>query len=415
MRKAGDFFPRRAIEQVFDALRDTRVVVMTGARQVGKSTLAELVVRATPGAVARFLDDPVVRSAAAADPVRFVRHDGLMLIDEVQRVPDLWLAIKNLVDREPRPGRFLLTGSARLLGLSSLPDALPGRSETIELWPLSQGEIDDAADGFIDAAFRHGAEINTPSRELRRKDYLARVARGGYPEAVRRDSPRRRERFFDSYLADLIGRDVTEVAHIERAADMRRLIALLAAQAGGLLNTSRLASELNLARSTVSSYLNILETVYLIRLVPAWSANATTRAIATPKVIFTDSGIPAYLAGGIAQDSVVGGLLENFVLGELARQTTWARTSVRLYHYRDRDQREVDAILEDATGRIVGIEVKAAETIRTEDFRTLRALQSRLGDRFHAGFVVYCGTESLPFGDRLACLPISALWDTPAG
>ncbi|HWB37074.1 MAG TPA: DUF4143 domain-containing protein, partial [Rugosimonospora sp.] len=137
--------------------------------------------------------------------------------------------------------------------------------------------------------------------------------------------------------------------------------------------------------------------------------------IATPKVIFTDSGIPAYLAGGVAQDSIVGGLLENFVLGELARQTTWARTSVRLYHYRDRDQREVDAILEDATGRIVGIEVKAAETIRTEDFRTLRALQSRLGDRFHAGFVVYCGIESLPFGDRLACLPISALWDTPAG
>ncbi|MFC5946534.1 ATP-binding protein, partial [Micromonospora harpali] len=197
-----DYVPRRATALVTEALADTRVVVINGARQVGKSTLAELVLRQGPNGVARFLDDPVTRAAAIEDPVRFVRHDGLMLIDEVQRVPDLWLAIKHLVDRDPRPGRFLLTGSARLLALRSLPDTLPGRSETVELWPLSQGEMDGAPDGFVDAAFALGADVRGEPSTLRRKDYLTRMARGGYPEAVRRESPRRRQRFYESYIAD---------------------------------------------------------------------------------------------------------------------------------------------------------------------------------------------------------------------
>ncbi|WP_322763319.1 ATP-binding protein, partial [Frankia sp. Cr2] len=237
---------------------------------VGKSTLAEVVLRARSDGVARFLDDPATRAAATEDPVRFIRHDGLMLIDEVQRVPDLWLAIKNLVDRDPRPGRFLVTGSARLLALRGLPDALPGRSETVELWPLSQGEIDDAPDGFVDAAFALGADLRSGSSVLKRKDYLARMARGGYPEAWRRENPRRRQRFFEGYVSDLLSRDVRQVADIE----------------------------------------------------------------------------------------------------------------------------------------------KFAETVRAEDFRGLKLLQRRLGVRFHAGFVFYCGAESLSFGTGLACLPISALWAT---
>jgi predicted AAA+ superfamily ATPase len=410
MRVAGDYFPRRAAELVLDALDDTRVVVVNGARQVGKSTLAELVLRQVAGGVARFLDDPVTRSAAAADPVRFLRHDGLMLIDEVQRVPDLWLAIKHTVDRDPRAGRFLLTGSARLLGLRSLPDALPGRSETIELWPLSQGEIDNAPDGFVDAAFAHGADLRTEPIELRRRDYLTRAARGGYPEAVRREAPRRRARFFDGYLADILARDVKQVADIERTTDMRRLVSLLAAQVGGLLNTRRLASELTISAPTTRTYLEILETIFLVRLVPAWSANATRRAIATPKLIFVDTGLAAYLTTGAVGDVQAGGLLENFVLGELARQLTWSRTSARLYHYRDRDQYEVDGVLEDNAGQIVGVEVKAAETVRADDFRGLKLLQRHAGSRFRAGLVLYCGSQQLSFGDGLTCLPISALW-----
>jgi uncharacterized protein len=413
MRKAIDYVPRRAASLVFEALADTRVVVVNGARQVGKSTLAEVVLRQTPNGTARFLDDPVTRVAAAEDPVRFVRHDGLMLIDEVQRVPDLWLAIKHLVDRDPRPGRFLLTGSARLLSLRSLPDALPGRSETIELWPLSQGEIDSEPDGFVDAAFAAGADLRAAPGHLRRMDYLARVARGGYPEAVHRETARRRDRFFESYLADLMARDVHQVADIERAADMRRLISILAAQAGGLLNANRVSGQLSLTAPTVRRYIEILETIYLVRLIPAWSANATTRAIATPKLIFTDTGLAHYLTTGVAADAPVGGLMENFVLSEIARQLTWSQASVRLYHYRDRDQNEVDGIIEDNSGQIIGIEVKAAETVRVDDFRGLKLLQRRLGSKFRAGFVLYCGSESLSFGDGLTCLPISALWSTP--
>src|SRR5262244_2916896 len=203
MRFGAELVARQAFARAVEALTDTRVVVVNGARQVGKSTLAEAVLRERPGGVARFLDDPATRAAAEADPTAFVRHDGLLLIDEVQRVPDLWLAIKREVDRDPRPGRFLLTGSARLLALRALPDALPGRSETVELWPLSQGEIEDEPDGFVDAAFAVGADLRGRPTELRRQDYLARMARGGYPEAWRRETPRRRQRFFDSYLADI--------------------------------------------------------------------------------------------------------------------------------------------------------------------------------------------------------------------
>jgi uncharacterized protein len=409
VRRAIDYLPRRAADLVFEALMDTRVVVVNGARQVGKSTLAEVVLRKIPGGRARFLDDPATRAAAIADPTDFVRHDGLLLIDEVQRVPELWLAIKHLVDREPRPGAFLLTGSARLLGLSSLPDALPGRSETIELWPLSQGEIDGEPDGFVDAAFEQGARLRAESTNLRRKDYLERAELGGYPEALARVTPRRRERFFDSYLADLMARDVKQVADIHHAADMRRLLSMLAAQTSGLVNVNRLVGELAVSAPTATSYIEILETLYVVRLIPAWSSNATTRTVAAPKVIFVDTGLASRLTAGVRDDSRIGGLVENFVLGELARQLTWSRVSARLYHYRDRDGYEVDAVLENNAGQVIGVEVKAAESVRAEDFRGPRLLQRRLGERFLAGYVLYCGTESLSFGDDLVCLPISAL------
>ncbi|MFD5826717.1 ATP-binding protein [Lentzea sp. NPDC060358] len=403
MREAVDYVPRRAAQLVAEALLDTRVVVLNGARQVGKSTLAERVLRHN-GGVARYLDKGEVRAIAEADPGAFVRHDGLLMIDEVQRVPDLWLEIKHVVDRDPRPGSFLLTGSARLLALRELPDALPGRTETVELWPLSQGEIDGAPDGFVDSAFEQGPDLRAASGELRKKDYLARAKRGGYPEALLREAPRRRARFFASYLADLMTRDVEQVADIGRASDMRRLISLLAAQTAGLLSFNRLANDIGIAAHTVKRYVEILETIYLVRTVPAWSGNRTTRAVATPKVFFVDSGLAAHLGAD------EGALLENFVLGELARQLTWSETFATLHHYRDRDQYEVDAVLEDNTGRVIGIEVKAAETVRSDDFRGLRLLQRRLGDRFLAGYVLHAGELAGSFGDGMVCLPISALW-----
>jgi uncharacterized protein len=398
-----------------EALADTRVVVVNGARQVGKSTLAKLIVDGTPDARELYLDDPAVQAAAENDPSAFVRHDGLLLIDEIQRVPGLLLPIKREVDRDSRPGRFLLTGSARLLGLRDLPDALPGRTETIELWPLSQGEIDGTPDGFVDVAFSRGSDAALPACELTKRDYVGRALRGGYPEAVRRDPGRRRARFFDSYITDLVTRDVRQIADIERPAEMRRLLSVVAARMGTLAVAQSIANDVGLSRMTLTRYLDLLELVFVIKRIPAWSSNLTTRAISTPKLIVTDSGLGGRLIGlsdDRAKDPTaqVGPLLENFAIGEVARQLTWNEEPVQLFHYRDRDKVEVDMVLEHASGQVVGLEVKAAETVRGDDFRGLRHLADRLGDRFRAGFVLYAGEQSLSFGAKLKALPIAALW-----
>jgi uncharacterized protein len=400
-----------------EALADTRVVVVNGARQVGKSTLAELIAARSPGARELYLDDQAVRAAAESDPSAFVRHDGLLMIDEIQRVPELLLAIKREVDRDRSPGRFLLTGSARLLGLKDLPDALPGRAETIELWPLSQGEIDSAPDGFVDAVFRLDGRIRVPPSRLAKRDYVARALRGGYPEAVRRDPGRRRARFFDSYVTDLVTRDVRQISDIQRPAEMRRLLSVVAARMATLAVAESIANDVSMPRQTLSRYLDLLELVFVIKRIPAWSSNLTTRAISTPKLIVTDSGLGGRLTGMSderAKDPTapVGPLLENFVIGEVARQLTWAEEPVQLFHYRDRDKVEVDMVLEHASAAVIGLEVKAAETVRAEDFRGLRHLANRLGDRFRAGIVLYAGEQQLSFGDRLSALPISALWTT---
>ena len=408
-------YPRHAEHMTAEALTDTRVVVVNGARQVGKSTLAGQVVGRSLGSREFYLDDQAVREAAETDPRGFVRHDGLVLIDEIQRVPELLLAIKREVDQDTRPGRFLLTGSARLLGLRDLPDALPGRAETIELWPLSQGEIDSAPDGFVDALFKNDGQVEMPECRLTKRDYVARALRGGYPEAVRRDPGRRRARFFDSYVTDLVTRDVRQISDIERPAEMRRLLSVVAARMATLAVTESIASDIQLPRTTLSRYLDLLELVFVIKRVPAWSSNLTKRAISTPKLVLTDSGLGGRLIGlseERAKDPTapVGPLLENFAIGEVARQLTWADEPVQLFHYRDRDKVEVDMVLEHASGSVIGAEVKAAESIHRDDFRGLRHLAERLGTRFRAGIVLYAGEQQLSFGDRLMALPMAALW-----
>ncbi|MGL5850766.1 MAG: ATP-binding protein, partial [Phycicoccus sp.] len=377
MTPAPDLYPRHASAAVSRALEDTRVVVVNGARQTGKSTLARLVTDDRAGTEIRYLDDAATRASAAADPAAFVRHDGLLVLDEVQRVPDLLLAIKHRVDLDPTPGQYLLTGSARLFALRDIPDVLPGRAETIELWPLSQGELTGEPDGFVDGVFERGADLDVVPGKENREDYLTRALRGGYPGAVRREDSGRRARFFESYLSDLIERDVAQVSEIERVADMRRLLGVLGAQMASLVVPANLANSLTVPASTVKRYLDLLELLFVIHRIPAWSTNRTTRAVSTPKVVVADAGIAAHLAGitlrrARQMTTPVGPLIENFVLGELARQLGWASESVALHHYRDRDGYEVDAVLEHASGDVVAIEVKAAETVRAEDFRAIR-------------------------------------------
>ncbi len=410
---ASSFVPRRAASAVAEALADTRVILVNGARQAGKSTLVRQIA-ADKAAEWRDLDLPQDRQSALADPVGFVSFDGLLVIDEIQRAPELLLAIKAAVDADPRPGRFLLTGSARLLGLRDLPDTLPGRMETIELWPFSQGEIDRTTDSFVDAAFTLGPGLHHEST-VSRADYADRIVRGGLPEAVARTDPRRRGRFFDSYLQNLINRQVTQLGEIERTAQLKALLGLLAARSGQLVAAGSLESDLQISRPTVARYMSLLEEIFLIKRIPGWSRNLGTRATATPKLIFADSGIAARL---LSVDSHAlrrpgapfGPLLEGFVLSELARQLTWSTELTDLYHYRDHNKIEVDAVLENRRRQVIGIEVKAASTVRTDDFTGLRRLADKLGGDFVAGFVLYTGTATLPFGPKFRALPISAIW-----
>jgi predicted AAA+ superfamily ATPase len=353
--------------------------------------------------------------AAHDDPAGFVEHTGLMVIDEIQLAPELLRAIKVAVDLDPTPGRFLLTGSSRILAMRSLPDSLPGRMEIIELWPFSQGEIYGGPDRFVDAVFSHGPQVDHSS-SLHRRDYLEHITFGGFPEAVRR-TPRRRAAFFDSYLTTLIERDVLEIADIQRRGELRKLLNLLAGPAGGLLVPGTLAGQAGIGRTTLVRYLDLelLSAVFLVKTLPGWSTGQTQRAIAAPKLAFVDTGLACHLLGQDANrlgepGGAAGPIVENFVTMELARQLTWAEQRAQLFHYRTKDQVEVDAILETLDGRVIGIEVKAGATVHTEDLAGLRHLADRIGDRFVAGYVLYTGQQTLPFGPKLRALPLDALW-----
>jgi hypothetical protein len=368
----------------------------------------------------RDLDRLQDRQSAIEDPAGFVAFDELMVIDEVQRAPELMLAIKVAVDADPRPGRYLLTGSSRLLGMRDLPDTLAGRIETIELWPFSQGEIDRTPDGFVDAAFRLGPDLRLESA-ISRADYADRVVRGGLPEAVARTAAPRRGRFLDEYVQNVIDREVRQLAEIERVPQLRTMVRFLAARSAQLVAAGSLESQLGLSRPTVARYLQLLEEVFLVRRIPGWSRNLGTRATSTSKLIFVDSGLAANLLAMDAHalrrpGAPFGPLLEGFALSEICRQLTWSTERADVYHFRDHNKVEVDLVLESRRGQVVAIEVKAASTVRSEDFRGLRSLAERLGDDFHVGFVLYTGSSTLPFGPKLRAVPVSALWQLhPSG
>jgi uncharacterized protein len=412
-----NYIERHVSHLIRDALADTRVVVVNGARQSGKSTLVHHVTRSFEQVEERRLDRPMDLTSARLNPERFVAFDGLLVIDEIQRAPELILPIKVRVDDDPRPGQYLLTGSARLLGLKSLPDALVGRKETIELWPFSQAELARRPSTFLETVFSgeipDGRSRNGVGSETR-TGYFGRVVTGGFPEANARED-RRQSRFFTSYLEDLIDRDVTQLGDIERREQLSRLLAVLAANSGQLFVADRLASQLGLAAKTIERYVSLFEEVFLLKRIPAWSNSATNRAIRTRKVVFVDSGLATNLCGRnvnrlVRGDPMAGPLLESFVLSELARLAPLCEAAPSLSHYRNRDGVEVDAVLQQRDGSVVGIEVKAADLVRSDDLGGLSHLRERSGGDFIAGCVLYTGPVVRSMGDRLWAVPIDALW-----
>lgn len=407
------YHSRHLEEVITEALEDTRVVIVNGARQAGKSTVVHRLMRNRHDVRERQLDRPNDLSAARLDPAAFVDHEGLLVIDEVQRAPELILPIKARVDADSRPGQYLLTGSARLLGLRTLPDALVGRTETIELWPFAQGEIDGAPDRFVDAVFEQVSALSTAAN-LSPGDYLDRALRGGFPEAINR-AGKRRARFFDSYAHDLIDRDVTQLGDIHRRDELTRLLYVLADRTASTLSIEGVANRLAISKNTVERYVALFEEVFLVKRLPAWTNSATTRATRQRKLVFVDSGICAHLAGLSVErlrrdNSKLGSIIESFVISEIMRQLAWSDAFARLYHYRSRDGEEVDVVIEHHDGRVVGIEVKASSSVSGDDLRHLRHLRSKVGDSFHRGVLLYAGTEVLSLGDRLVAAPIDALW-----
>lgn len=413
----GGLVPRSVTRPIMAALADTPVVVVNGPRQAGKTTLVRTLPYTGSTEIVS-LDDPLARAAAAEDPRAFVeRPVDTLVIDEAQLEPRLFRAIKAAVDADRRPGRFLLTGSSRLLAAPDMADSLVGRVETIDLWPFAEHELARIeAPPFVDAVFEE-TQILVRAAPVTRVDVAARILRGGFPEAVRRAAGRRRP-WFAGYVETITQRVVRELADLERLADLPRLIALCAARTGTELNTASIASDLGIPARTVSAHLAHLSTAFLIRLIPAWSTNLSAKVVRRPKVVMADVGLAAHLQGltvrGIDRpDTQFGPLLETLVATELVRQLSWSEEFPTLWHFRDRSGVEVDLVLERPDGRIVGIEVKATGTPQPSDFKGLRFLAARLGDRFHFGCLLSTWPEATPVGPRLAALPVSRLW-TPA-
>ena len=402
---------RNLSASVSGALADTPVVLVIGARQTGKSTLVGMLQAA--GAVDRSItcDDLGVLAAAAADPQGFVAGlGGRVAIDEIQRAPDLLLPIKLAVDRDRRPGRFLLTGSANILTLPRVADTLAGRMEVITLRPLSQGELLGRRETFLERAFGT-ADPGWASVAVDRAAVLQRVLTGGFPEVQVR-SPERRAAWYASYLTTLLTRDVRDFAGIDAVADLSRLLTALAARTANLVNVADIGRELGVPATTLRRYLAVLEAAFLVQLLPAWSANITKRLVRSPKVLLADSGLTAHLLGMTALEpgaQHAGALLEAFVVTELQKQSGWSALRPSLAHFRTHAGEEVDVVIETGAG-IVGVEVKMSGSVSDHDLRGLRLLESTAGARFRRGIVLYLGDTVVPFGARLHAVPMPELW-----
>ena len=412
---ANLYYPRFIERSLAEALSDTPVVLIHGPRQCGKTTLAQTFGKARGYAYFSF-DDDVAAAAARADPVGFVSDlPARAILDEVQRVPDVFTALKLAVDRDRTPGRFILTGSANVLLIPRLADSLAGRMEILRLHPLAQCELGGKVPSFLDRLF-DGA-FSTRTYERLKEDLPERIVSGGYPAALTRGSHRRRSAWYRDYVGTLIQRDVRDLARIRALDALPRLLELAAGQTAQLLNVSDLASPFQLSRPTIREYVTLLERIFLLDILPPWHSNRISRLVKTPKVHVGDTGVACALLGldarSLSHDrETLGHLVETFVFQELRRQATWHRAEIHFYHFRNKDRVEVDIVLERAAHEVAGIEVKAAATVTSSDFRGLRKLKRVLKERFVSGVVLYDGEMSASFGDGLYALPIRALWET---
>jgi uncharacterized protein len=404
----------RAIEpRLLAALGDTPAVMLVGPRQAGKSTLVQGIAAGPHPARYITLDDLRTLEAARRDPVGLIESaEDPLVIDEIQRAPELLLPIKAAIDRDRRPGRFILTGSAQVMLLPKVSESLAGRVEVHTLWPLSQAEIEGVGSDLVDRLLNGSSQAAAPATP--RRELVERIARGGFPEAVARDAGRREE-WLAAYLTAIVQRDLRDLANIERLAEVPAVLASLAARVRAPLNKTDVSSSVGIPRTSLDRYLTLLEHVFLVRRLPAWHTNLIKQITKSPKLLVSDSALLAHLLRAdrerlAGDETLLGSVLECFVGMELAKQLSASKIRASLLHMRTAQGAEVDFVLEGADGRVSGVEVKAAATVRGEDFKHLTTLRERLGERFVRGVVLYPGDERLPFGERLEAWPLSTLW-----
>lgn len=404
-------YPRFAKARIEEALSDTRVVLISGPRQSGKTTLAmDIAADKTPFLT---LDDATVLQSAIDDPVGFVRGLERAVIDEIQRAPALLLAIKNVVDDDKSPGKFLLTGSANLMTIPKVADSLAGRMEVIRLLPLSQAEMIGGKSQFIDRAF--AGEKPAFDQAVIGDELIERVLSGGYPEALDRKRWSRKQDWYHGYLDAIVQRDVKDVAQIEQLDVMPKLLSVLAEHSGQLVNYTGIGAALDLNHVTTQKYVGVFESLYLVQTLQPWFTNRLKRLTKSPKLHFLDAGLLAALRDVspdvLAKDKTsFGPILETFVFGELRKIASWSEQRCSFSHFRDKDKNEVDIVLENRRGEVVGIEVKSSATVSANDFSGMRKLAEACGKKFVQGMVLYDHDQVVPFGDNMFATPLSALW-----
>lgn len=407
----SSLYPRWIEPRIDEALQDTPVVLLAGPRQAGKTTLVRQFTER--GLHYLTLDDELTLLSAREDPVGMIRNLDRAVIDEIQRAPELLLAIKKSVDEDRRPGRFLLTGSANLMALPTVADSLAGRMETLMLLPLSQSEIENRPVNWIDRVF--AGEILTSNAPVLGSSLVERVLRGGYPEAVARPTEKRRTAWARQYINAILQRDVRDVAEIDKLDQLPRFLRALAQAAGQMCNYSELGGQVGLDGKTVSRYISVFEQMYLLKRIDVWARNRLKRVVKTPKLQFIDSGLLGVLTN-IGHNDVeldktgYGHILESFVFSELLKHTTTSDDDYRLLYYRDADKYEVDVVIENSAGQLSGVEVKASATVKERDLRGLKKLASLAGDQFTAGVLLYDGDETMPLGRNQWAAPLSTLW-----
>jgi predicted AAA+ superfamily ATPase len=413
-------YPRNTKSDLLESIQHSPVVLIVGARQVGKSTLAKGLFPETERPSYVTLDDISALSLARSSAKTFLQGlDDSVIIDEVQRAPELFLAIKESVDASRKAGRFILTGSANVLTSPKISESLAGRMEIHTLWPLSRGEFLGQREGFIDFAF---AVDKVPKLSpLKLPQLIEILVAGGYPPALARPSQKLRDNWFRGYLSSIVERDIRDLSHVERFTELPDLLSLVASRAGGMLNLADLSRSLSLPYMTLKRYLALFEAIFLVVPLNSWSSNIGKRLVKAPKLYLNDTGLLCHMlrrdsAALEADRTLLGMVFENFVLMELVKQISWSETRPQIYHFRTADTKhEVDFVLESGDGRIVGIECKSSSTVDQSSFNGLRALANQAGKKFHKGIVLYTGTNVLMFDENLLALPISALWEIQSG